>query len=295
MRKTFLLSLVMCITLLTACNITPTTPNNEIIQDGDYSYYFVSQQDGLANPGSGAILVDESQDIPKPYRDGYIIVGYTGVGGDLTLPQNASDGTPVIGVGRSAFAQKENIRSVDIPEGYQYIFESAFAGAQNLTSIHISASVEYIASGIIFEHCDNLEEIQISEGNSIYFSANNCIIQKEGMALIAGCRGSVIPQGTLSVKCGAFSERTGPREIHIPSSVTEIQSMSFIKCESTKVFCIEGQPLAIGQHAFSDCASATIYCQANEPLENWDSLWRGNDLTGLTPVVWAYSCFACEE
>lgn len=235
------------------------------------------------NPSDGVKYVDT---IPPPTKNGYIITNYNGNETLLTLPTTTSDGTPVIGIGRWAFSHAYNLKEVIVPEGYQYIFKYAFLGLTTLESIYIGSTVEYISGGIIFEQCDSLKVIQVDPNNPMYMSSGNCLLTKN-MELIAGCSESVIPQGTTRIASCAFSERKGPSEIHIPSSVVEIQSSAFFLCDVAIVY-IHGQPATIGEHAFTGCEQAEIYCDVDTQPSTWHPNWTGGNSDRYHPpqVFW---------
>ena len=287
LKSFFLLFILICSLCFPGCSEQQHSLDNKTIVDGDYEYFYISQETGIINPNDGTVYVDTNQPVPPPKQSGYIITRYMGNESILTLPTTASDGTPIIGIGRWAFSQASSLEELSIPNGYQYIFKYAFLGMDRLKSIHIASTVEYISGGIIFEQCNQLKIIQVDSDNPVYESSENCLLKKSTKELIAGCTGSVIPQGTLSIGSCAFSERKGPPEIHIPNSVIEIQSSAFFLCNTTAVF-IEGQPQYIGEHAFTGCENTTIYCHSNSQPDSWHANWLGtnSERYDLPLVIW---------
>ena len=251
------------------------------IVDGDYEYNY------LPNEGSDSNLGFESPHTLTPQQSGYIITRYTGEEVTLELPTIASDGTPIIGIGRGAFSLAPNLKELSVPAGYQYIFDCAFLGLSTLESVYISSTVEYIAGGRVFELCNQLRTIQVAADNPIYMSDGNCLIEKSNMEVIAGCAGSVLPQGVLSIGSCAFSERTGPTEVFIPDSVLSIKSCAFMLCDTSAVH-IAGQPQNVGEHAFTGCEKTIIYCNMAQQPTSWHLDWLGESCERYVPptVIW---------
>lgn len=90
------------------------------------------------------------------------ISGYTGDYEELVLPQSI-DGVKIVGIMddmNGVFAVHDEIKSVVIPEGYEYIGSSAFRSCENLSEVEISSTVTSIQHGA-FLFCNSLEEIYI--------------------------------------------------------------------------------------------------------------------------------------
>ena len=121
------------------------------------------------------------------------------------------DGVAVIqtGISEIAYYMLEgllSIKSVEIPKSVTSIGDWAFSGCSGLKSITIPDSVTSIGEDA-FSGCSSLQEIIVAEGNPVYHSAGNCIIETESKTLIAGCKSSVIPNdgSVTSIGEGAFA------------------------------------------------------------------------------------------
>lgn len=134
------------------------------------------------------------------------ITGYTGVGGDLIIP-NTLGGKPVTEIGDFAFYSKSNITGVSIPDGVSVIGQSAFWACTNL----VWASLP-----------DGLLNIDLQA--------------------FAGCKklsNLDLPPNLRSIGVNAFGGDASLTEIVIPASVTSIGMAPFQGCEKLTAINVE--------------------------------------------------------
>lgn len=76
---------------------------------------------------------------------------------------------------------------------------------------------------------DDIETIEVEEGNPFYHSAGNCLIETDTKTLVLGCKNSVIPDDGSVTKIGkcAFNGCQALKRIEIPNCVTELGYMAF--------------------------------------------------------------------
>ncbi|MBQ7828957.1 MAG: leucine-rich repeat domain-containing protein, partial [Clostridia bacterium] len=122
--------------------------------------------------------------------------------------------------------------------------------------IVIPQSVTYIG-GTLFGACDALTSITVEEGNTVYHSNGNCIIETATKTLISGCNNSTIPtDGSVEIigsstfhYCDVFEN------IVIPSVITKIGSYAYNSCDNLTSVIIEQGVAIIDRKAFANCQS----------------------------------------
>ena len=189
-----------------------------------------------AMPASADIVEDAPREGDFAYYlidDGTaaLLYRYYGEGGDVVIPSTIA-GVPVTKIG-----------------------EYAFDGCQTLTGITIPATVTSVSG---FSYNTALESITVEEGNPVYHSDGNCLIETATKTMVLGCKRSVIPtDGSVTCIRGAFSICEGLTEIIIPDTVTEIGLGAFAMCTALTSVTIPDSVTRIGDSAFYGCSALT--------------------------------------
>ena len=157
-----------------------------------------------------------------------------------------------------------------------------------------------------------LEEIVVDKDNAFYHSKGNCLIEKKGRKLIAGCKNSVIPEDGSVAEIGEYAfAGVELKQITIPDSVQKIGEGAFYCCLYLSSIDIPESIVSIGEKAFYYCHKLgkgdkqkvkipssvrtmgrcaftgfddmpPIVCEAKRRPSGWDKNWNEEDV----PVVW---------
>lgn len=141
----------------------------------------------------------------------------------------------VTSIEETVFSRCLSLSKIIIPSGVTSIGDSAFSDCISLTEISIPSNVTSIGRAV-FSWCTNLIDIRVEEGNRIYHSAGNCVIETATKTLILGCRKSVIPADGSVINIGNESFiGFDIKEITIPNGIERIGSMAFTYNEFTGI------------------------------------------------------------
>ena len=164
----------------------------------------------------------------------------------------------VTSIGNSAFFGCSSMTSITIPDSVTSIGDYAFFGCRNLTSITIPDSVTSIGYSA-FRICSGLTSIVVAEGNKVYHSFKNCLIETQRKTLILGCNNSEIPLDGSVTSIGdyAFTGCSSLTSITIPDGVTSIGDYAFSGCSGLTSITIPDGVTSIGDYAFSGCSGLT--------------------------------------
>lgn len=167
----------------------------------------------------------------------------TGLTGTLVLPE----GLTVIS--NSMFSNNTNLSNVVIPNTVTTISGDAFSYCDNLETVQIPRSVTTI-EGNPFHSCEKIESVTVEEGNPVYYSENNCIINQLTNTVVIGCKNSVIPEGVVAIGPFAFGQCGLTHMLDIPSSVTSLGSHAFMCCDDPGSLVVPETVTDIAPEAF---------------------------------------------
>lgn len=121
----------------------------------------------------------------------------------------------------------------------------------SLKHVKIPKNITYIEEGN-FGDCPNIETITVAADNPTYSGTGNCLIEKATKTLLIGSKNSVIPDdGSVEViSSTAFTGRSGPEKLIIPSTVKTISAYAFECVSNIKELVISGGIENIKNYAF---------------------------------------------
>ena len=185
-------------------------------------------------------------------------------------------GVKVIGDG--AFAWRNFLTSINIPNSVTTIGDSAFDGCGSLTSITIPSSVVTIIGNPFYRWHGNLynESKAFIYEDHVLFNKNKTTLiayrAKEtnytipnsvttiGNWAFVGCYSLTsinIPNSVITIGESAFMDCDSLTSINIPNSVTTIENRAFAGCDSLTSINVPNSVTTIGEGAFSGCDSLT--------------------------------------
>lgn len=176
-----------------------------------------------------------------------------------------------------AFYYNESLQSVAIPYGTTTIGYGAFWGCTALSSLYISQTVTSIDK-YSFAFCTSLQNITVESGNTVYASADNCLIERHTATLILGTLNSQIPWSVKVIGEIAFAGKN-ITSIDIPEGVKKIDVSAFAQCRKLTTVTIPSTIEVIEEYAFSNCTKlSTIRYNGSESswanvekASGWDS------------------------
>ena len=148
-----------------------------------------------------------------------------------------------------AIAGNSKITDVTIPKSVKYLHSTYF------TTIKTEVDIDFIDM-IETTYVCSLNSITVEEGNPVYYSKGNCVIDRESNTLLIGSNNSVIPQGITGIGDYAFAGCRNLASITIPDSVTNIGKGAFQDCRNLNSITIPNSVTELGESAFYNCCNA---------------------------------------
>lgn len=201
---------------------------------------------------------------------GYSVVRYLGNAQNVVIPAVYNDGSngsgPVVRISDNLFKGNNNIISVTLPSGIEYIGEYAFSSCTSLQSINLPEGIKAI---------DNYAFYSCTKLNNVVLPRTLSKIERGTFSDCDTLTEIVIPQGVLELENWAFSDCDNLVTISFPQSLTIIGEEVFKNCQSIRSISLPNSVITIGQGAFNDC-------------KNLESILLPTNLNSIEAWVFAY-------
>lgn len=171
-------------------------------------------------------------------------------------------------IGTGAFYNCSSLTSVILPEGFTTISPFAFDNCINLRNIHIPSTLTNIAEVLFpneqtpaysgaFSNIYEYKNITVAEGNSVFYTNGNCLINKNTKTLVLASTNTIIPDDGSVTNIGtqAFEGCKSLETITIPPCITKIYGMAFKGCSSLQEVTIPYGITEINPETFKGCTS----------------------------------------
>ncbi len=165
-------------------------------------------------------------------------------------------------IGAFAFAGCNDIYGeIVISNSVTEIGEKAFSYCMSLTKVSIGDGVKTIGENA-FNSNASLENINVSENNAKYSSADGVLFNKDRTELImCPCANErtlyTVPAGVVRINNSAFVNCTKLTEVILPDSISTIGIEAFEYCSNLQKINLTDNIKSIGESTFYDCSSLT--------------------------------------
>lgn len=174
------------------------------------------------------------------------IIGYDkteGCPSRIVIPSKI-EGLPVSEIGFFAFANFDDLESVEIPSGVKSIGDRAFENCGKLSDVSIPDTLTVLGS-YAFSKCTSLKSVKIPQG-----------LKTVGDFTFYGCEGLTdvcIPNGIIGIGNSAFAGCKNLKTVSFPNSIESIGPSAFEECENLTAADIPESVIFLGSGAFSRC------------------------------------------
>ena len=143
-------------------------------------------------------------------------------------------------IGYASFEFCTTLPNIEFPLNLNKIRLTAFAWCDALTTVTIPAKVKYIEAGA-FCNCVNLQEINVSAGNSAYYSDGGTLIGYDGRLINYPIGKAVnnytVPEVVTSIENWAFANAKNLRNVSIHSNVNSFGENVFVGSTIERIEC----------------------------------------------------------
>jgi len=199
----------------------------------------------------------------------------------VTIPNSVKE------IGDEAFGFSK-IEQVIFGDSLETIGNETFFNCESLTSITIPKTVTSIGYGPFID-CDNLERIEVEEGNQYYESEDGVLFNKGKTLLIQyplpkEDASYTIPETVVEVGIFAFRAQKHLESITIPNGLRAIDKSAFFSVSQLQSVIIPATVNSIEKEAFYGCSSLQFVVYLGEKDPGEDSVNVFDRCTNLTKI-----------
>ena len=168
-------------------------------------------------------------------------------------------------------------------EGITNIGDNALNGAHSLVSVILPSTCVHLGE-YAFNQCYDLNSLVVSEGNTVYHSKDNCLIETSSKTLVLGTSSSIIPTDG-SVICigeGAFKYRRNIENIIIPGNIKTVETQAFYRCRDLKSVVFNDGVTTIDWLSFYGCDLRSIIIAKTVNEIDQSAFLSNNNLETIT-------------
>lgn len=152
----------------------------------------------------------------------------------------------------------EYLKHLIISDTVEVVNSHIISSCINIESVYYGKNVRDLGLNWHTQHRThhNFNSFEVSPENKIYYSRDNCIIERATKTLVRGCNGSIIPDdGSVEIigKHAFYSVR-GATAMNIPESITVIEDEAFLNFVTLKSITLPSKLKSLGEGAFYFCS-----------------------------------------
>lgn len=172
-----------------------------------------------------------------------------------------------------AFLNCSSVTRVYLAEGVETILHGAFGECTGLSSVVLPASLLELSPGV-FNGCKSLRSLQVREGNPVYYSAGNCILEADTGTLLMGCAASVIPDdgSVKAIASGAFRGVAELKSLPLPEGILVIGAYAFSET-GIEVLSLPASAVQVGRYILFDTPARQVFCYSEALPQGWHYNW----------------------
>ncbi len=166
----------------------------------------------------------------------------------LVIPETDPEGRLVVGIANQAFANRDDIRSVVIPDSVERIGKRAFAFCTSLFDIRLGRDSRLASIGDrAFIGCEHLSSLSLGHLHQ------NLICGKKAFAHCTRLRAVVLPTGMEEISEGMFEGCRMLTLVMLPEMLRVVHTAAFSACVMLSDLSLPSTLRRIDDSAFSFC------------------------------------------